>query len=305
MKVAKAYSPGHITGFFQICDSPKSPLFKGSKGAGVSLNRGVLTEIYIKEQEKMTIQISINGTCSDSAIVSEHVIYLFFKKTAIDRKYLLKINHIIDIPIGSGFGSSGAGALSLVIALNSIFNTGLTKIEVAQIAHQAEVEKKTGLGTVIGELFGGIEVRIKSGAPGIGKIMQIPCLKPYKVISLIFGPLSTKSFLENEKTRKKVNHFGRILIEKIIKAPTIENFMKYSNQFALETGLVNNTIKSILSECRKRKIVASMPIFGDGVFAIVSLDKADEVQQLFSNFGRTDNLLVSDIDFQGAKIIDD
>ena len=43
---------------------------------------------------------------------------------------------------------------------------GLTSLEVYQLAHSAEVELRTGLGTVLGQFCGGLEVREKEGAPG-------------------------------------------------------------------------------------------------------------------------------------------
>ena len=47
MKEFKAFSPAHITGFFEICDNNKEPLLKGSRGAGISLKKGVTTKVKI------------------------------------------------------------------------------------------------------------------------------------------------------------------------------------------------------------------------------------------------------------------
>ena len=65
------------------------------------------------------------------------------------------VEHHVEVPLGAGFGTSGAAALSLALALNEALSLGLSKIEAAQLAHVAEVECKTGLGTVIAETFGG------------------------------------------------------------------------------------------------------------------------------------------------------
>ena len=50
------FVPSHITGFFSIIDN-EDPLLKGSLGAGVLLDKGVITEIG----ECGEFSISING----------------------------------------------------------------------------------------------------------------------------------------------------------------------------------------------------------------------------------------------------
>jgi pantoate kinase len=172
MRVATTFSPGHITGFFQICDHSMDPLLKGSRGAGVSLTHGVTTRVSIQKSPKTFVNIGINGNITKSAEVSEHVIKTFLSR--IEENYIVSVEHTVTIPIGSGYGTSGAGALSLALALNKVFNLGLTRIEAAQVAHIAEVKCKTGLGTVIAETYGGLEIRTKPGAPGIGEIKKTP-----------------------------------------------------------------------------------------------------------------------------------
>ena len=53
------FVPGHITGFFQIIDHP-NPLYKGSRGAGVVLNKGILTKLKIEDGAE-DVQVKING----------------------------------------------------------------------------------------------------------------------------------------------------------------------------------------------------------------------------------------------------
>jgi mevalonate kinase len=53
------------------------------------------------------------------------------------------VDHHLEVPIGAGFGTSGAAALSLALALNNIFGLGMSKAEAAQIAHVAEIKCKT------------------------------------------------------------------------------------------------------------------------------------------------------------------
>ncbi|MDQ5841992.1 MAG: hypothetical protein M3286_00735, partial [Thermoproteota archaeon] len=65
--LAKAFSPGHITGFFEAphgtCSSSSSDfLYRGSKGAGFSIERGIATTVFLYETTRPNYyQISING----------------------------------------------------------------------------------------------------------------------------------------------------------------------------------------------------------------------------------------------------
>ncbi|TLY08177.1 MAG: hypothetical protein E6K88_06530, partial [Thaumarchaeota archaeon] len=73
--VAKAFSPGHITGFFEIPHGSYSHfLHKGSKGAGFSIDRGIATTAYVYESAKTDYRISINGIQNENAEVSSWVV---------------------------------------------------------------------------------------------------------------------------------------------------------------------------------------------------------------------------------------
>ncbi|HYY49591.1 MAG TPA: hypothetical protein VE643_01875, partial [Nitrososphaeraceae archaeon] len=61
---AKAFSPGHITGFIEKSEKinhNNNSLYVGSKGAGFSIDRGVTTTVKIFDHDSVDYQISING----------------------------------------------------------------------------------------------------------------------------------------------------------------------------------------------------------------------------------------------------
>jgi pantoate kinase len=304
MKSVKAFSPGHITGFFELYDIPKSPLHKGSRGAGFSLAAGVTTTVTIIKSSTHKTEIRLNGTVTKEAVVSQRVIELFFRQTGLDPAFHISVEHLIDIPVGAGCGSSGAGALSLAVALNEAFDTGLSRIEAARIAHQAEVENKTGLGTVIGETFGGIEIRVKPGAPGTGRLLTIPPEIQYTVVALILGPLSTKELLQNRRNRKLIKRFGARLMKRIITEPSVENFLLFSRWFSEKTGLMDPEVKHIISVLGKEGIVAGMPMFGRGVFTLVPVAETERVKHLLFTCTGCKNSIVCNLDFQGVRVID-
>jgi pantoate kinase len=300
METAEASSPAHITGFFQICNNVSDPLLKGSKGAGVSLEQGVKTTVSVEKNSKETIDISINGQKTKNAPVSLYLANFFLNQ--ITDTVTMKIDHSISIPMGAGFGTSGAGALSLALALNEVLHIGLSKLKAAQVAHVAEIYCRTGLGTVIAEYFGGLEMRIKPGAPGVGKVQQIPISEDYTVICLSFGSLPTKKFLTNSAFRETINEAAPEYIVKLDKNPSLTNFLRYSRGFAERTGLINSRIRKILDMTDKQGFICSMPMFGDGVFSVVNPESAHALSSILKNFGSQAQIITSKIDFKGPKV---
>lgn len=302
MKKVAAFSPGHVTGLFRICDLQLDPLLNGSLGSGISITKGVKTRVIIEKSLKRSLIIKINGETVSSAQVSRRVIDSLLPH--LDDNYMILVNHDFEIPIGAGLGSSGAGALSLALALNEALDLGLSRIETSQIAHVAEVECKTGLGTVIAETYGGLEVRVKPGAPGIGELTQIPIDENYVVVFLYIAPISTEKTLVNNELRHKINKFGDYYLNKLIMQPTPQKFMEFSRSFAEHIGLIPEKIKKIFSETDKAGYICSMAMFGESLFSLIERDNACTLLDILNEYASSEkDLIVSEIDFKGARII--
>ncbi|HLA22705.1 MAG TPA: GHMP kinase, partial [Nitrosopumilaceae archaeon] len=168
---AIAFCPGHITGFFKAEVEQKRPELQGSLGAGFCIKEGVTTHVKVTSSEKSYFKIKVTGYPTDNTQVSEFVINEFFK--IVKENVFVDVEHHIAFPVGYGLGSSGAVALSLALALNKALKTNLTRTQVGQIAHNAEIYCKTGLGTVLSSYYGGFEIRTKQGAPGIGSLKKL------------------------------------------------------------------------------------------------------------------------------------
>jgi len=309
MKTAEAFSPTHITGLFYIMEKPDNLLHKGSLGAGFSLNRGVYTRVNLIKAKEKVISIRINDVLRPDAVVSQKVMALFLDRTGISSFNNIIVEHTIQTPQGSGFGTSGAGALSLALALNSVFDNPLTETEAAQIAHIAEVESRTGLGTVLGETFGGFKMSVKPGAPGIGSIDSIPYPEDTVACFIVFGPYPTRKALGDENTRMMVNKVGENLHRKLKKDPTLPSFLKLSRRFAEETGLISSRVRGVLKEMDDRDIPGSMLMFGEGVFAVTNVKRRDTVLDFFNTYKKNNpeagnaEVFCGEISLQGAHIV--
>lgn len=303
MKVVRAFSPCHITGLFQIFDNSSNPLYIGSRGAGVCLNNGIETTIVVKKTPEFSSEIKINGVIQDSAEVSRQVMNVALSRLKKCSHYSVFIEHRMNVPIGAGFGTSGGAALSLALALNEALELNMTRTEAAQMAHVTEVECKTGLGTVIAETLGGVEIRTKPGAPGIGEILQVPVSKNTMVACLSFGPLSTKESLTNPTTRERVNRLGGDLVNKLAEKPDLAGFLELSRQFAEHVGLITERVRRVLKATDAAGFACSMAMFGESVFTLVERDSLEDITRIFRKHGLGGVIVSSEIDFEGARLL--
>lgn len=296
-----AFSPCHVTTVVQPFEYPGDPLKSGSKGMGFSIKEGVTTSANVIASNSNEIRISINGKITTKNPVSEFVIKCFINK--IDKKYKIDINHKVNLPTGSGFGTSGAAALSLSLALNDAINSGLSEIECARIAHIAEVSCRTGLGAVIAEMQGGYEVRIKQGAPGIGKIVPIKINKKHIMVALALGSLSTKKMLEEFMKKKSNFNLGEQCIEYFLADQSIENFLDLSNRFS-KVFKWSQQIENIMFEAQNKGFVCGVALFGETVFSLVKPGDVEDLKHIFSeNTSHEGKIITSEIEKRGARLL--
>jgi pantoate kinase len=303
MKRAAAFAPCHITGLFRIFDQSADALRVGSTGAGVSLSLGAKTSVSAKKSSRHSLKVTINNHPAKAAQVSKQVVDTLLSRFGEVQNHEITVQHHIETPIGAGFGTSGAAALSLTLALNETFNLRMSRTEAAQIAHIAEVECKTGLGTVIAEMFGGLEIRVKPGAPGVGEIRRLPTSEKAVVACLAFGPLSTRKFLTDKATRTRINRFGGKLTNELATKPTVTNFMKFSRQFAEHVGLITEKVRSALNAMDQTGIVCSMPMFGESIFTVTEEEKVKHILQVFHEHCPNGQTFISKIDEKGARLL--
>jgi pantoate kinase len=304
VSIAKAFSPGHLTGFFVTDKIAQiiNPNLLGSIGAGFSISKGINTTVKVYNDFSKSYKISINGVDSFDAKVSKFVVEYYLKM--IDKPVFIAVEHETEIPIGYGLGSSGSAALSLSYALNQSLKTNLSLICAAQIAHQADIACKTGLGSVISEFIGGFEIRTSVGGPGVGKILKIPVSSQFYAVIFCIKPISTNKMLEKSLSSNdnySLNISGKILIEKLLSNPDINTFLEFSHVFAKQYGLLDGYCKDPLLKLISVGIKCSVALFGYTLFTIVKkkdLDKAVHILKQFEG-----KLIICNIDNIGARLV--
>ncbi len=301
MREASAFAPGHLTGFFQICDQPEDPLLKGSRGAGASITRGVRTRVTTEQSEKMDYSIFIDGKESSGAFVSENVLDKMLEK--LGEPHRVVVEHTVEIPLGAGFGSSGGGALTLSMALNEALRLGMSFTETARVAHVAEIECRTGLGTVFAATVGGFGALVKAGGPGIGESVKYDRSGDLSVVYLHYGPMATKDALSNPSLRMKINELGGSLVDRIKDDLRPDLFMELSRKFTDHVGITTPRLMKILKAADDEGIPCAMAMFGEVVFTLTSTDEAEVVADFFKSVAPRRNIVAVQVEDEGARLI--
>ena len=299
---ATAFCPAHITGFFKayLDDSQNSLENFGSTGAGFSIKQGVTTRVKVdtKDNQESNFRITTKGYQPDKTDVSEFVLNEFLKLGKFSNKFF-DIEHEISIPVGYGLGSSGAVALSLSFALDQALETKLDKTTIGQIAHNAEVNCKTGLGDVLASFHGGFEIRVKPGAPGIGCVEKI-FTNEISVIMICFSPISTNKFIKERLSQ--INGLGGKMVNRLLESKNYEHFQDMSLEFAKFVDVITPRMQKLVNDLSKNNIKCGIAFFGETVFSMIPKEDEDRVLEILQKY--SDGIVIkSELDNNGARVL--
>jgi pantoate kinase len=300
---ATAFCPAHITGFFKAYleeDKQKNPEKLGSMGAGFSIREGVTTHIKIlpRINQESNFKITTIGYQSDKTDVSEYVLNEFLKLGNFGNMFF-DIKHEITIPVGYGLGSSSAVALSLSYALDHVLKTRLDQTVIGQIAHNAEINCKTGLGDVLASYHGGFEIRVKPGAPGIGQVEKINT-KNISIIMICFSPISTNKFIKERLSQ--INGLGGKMVNKLLESKDYGHFQDMSLEFAKYVQVMTLRMEKLIQELASNGIKCGVALFGETVFTMIPKEKENHVLQILQKY--SDGIIIrSELDNHGARVL--
>lgn len=258
MTSSKAFAPANVSCIFKIYQH-KNPRWMGSYGIGFTLSKGVIAEASMSKRN----EVVFNNNSINLPTVADVINRLTRKKIRIRIKS--------GLPLGCGFGLSGASALASAYAVNKLLNLKKSNKELAIIAHTAEVENKTGLGDVVNQFYGGFCMKIRPSSHFEVRKLSINNIYVY---CRYFGGISTKSIISDMRLRKKINNAASTALNQVQNYAKINKKMRFndviqiSKEFASKSGLLKDkrTIKTI-SEIEKNKGNASMIMLGNAVFS--------------------------------------
>ena len=308
-KTAKAFAPAAISSFFEIHDSedgePIANLERvGARGGGFGLQKGTTTTLTAEKAEKTSIQVFINKKPILQNSTTQKVVEALLAKT--NKKYGVIVEHEVEVPVGMGFGTSAGGALNAGLALADALNLPLTYNQIGKIAHVAEIECQTGLGTVSSLTFGGKCILVtEPGAPGICQTDRIPVNPNYVLVAGFFDrKIPKEPIFSSPKRKTKINNIGKVTMKKILKKPSMENFLDCCLEFSQKSGFGTENVQRLVALAKEAGAVGcAQNMLGEAVHCLVVEEKADCVAQAFMQVLPYGNVIVSKLDALGVRLI--
>lgn len=231
-------------------------------GLGFTVNEGVLVTV-IKAKETT---IDFNGRKMDFLPVRYVIDHL--------TKAAVKIVITSPLPLGCGFGLSGASALATAYGLNKLFRLKKSPKELAILAHTADAFHQTGLGDVVNQFFGGFLVKLKPSSEFT--VQKIP-LTNIPVYYKYFSELSTTAVLSDRSLQEKIDRAaGEALaaVEKTLTKPVrFRDLIDISYVYCKKSGLLQDKqTKDRIAAIRRSNGHASMIILGNAVYSDIPFE---------------------------------
>ena len=272
--MARAFAPGNISCVFKVIPHA-DPARMHSLGMGFTVKEGV--EVIVSEHHET--EVLFNGACINFPTVRAVVNRLTQNSSIAGIKVVITS----PLPLGCGFGLSGAAALATAYALNELLTLHKDSEKLAMTAHIAEVENRTGLGDVCSQYHGGYLVKLKEGSPLTADRLPIA---EQPIYYRYFGPIQTSEVLGNREQTLRINRAADVALSALqtltSAKPNADLFnacFAVSKQFSVESGLLSDArVIDTIAGIEAEGGVASMIMLGNGVFSTHSFEDAVETR---------------------------
>lgn len=164
-----------------------------------------------------------------------------------------------EIPVGYGFGASGAATLATVLAAQAAFDLDVDRPGVVDVAHRAEVRAGTGLGDVYVQDRGGL---VWNAGDGIGR--REP---DARIEYAAYAGMETDELLGDAGRMALVGRAGREALASFDPEAGLSALFELSWRFARESGLATDRVATAVDRVRDAGGAASMAMVGETVVA--------------------------------------
>jgi pantoate kinase len=257
MGQARAFAPGHISCVFKVVPHD-DPARMHSVGFGFTVRDGV--------------EVTVSRASSSSTRFNGHDIEFPTVRSvaAALTPTPLRIEIDSSLPLGAGFGLSGASALATAYAVNTLLDGARSEEQLAMVAHVAEVTHLTGLGDVCGQYHGGCHARLTRGEPLSVQRIRV-AERP--IYYRYFGPIHTRDVLADTARRARINEAGDRALEALAGVAPSESVdfeicVRIAREFAVNSGLLSHAdVRHTIAEIEATGGAASMIMLGHAVFS--------------------------------------
>jgi Predicted archaeal kinase (sugar kinase superfamily) len=175
------------------------------------------------------------------------------------------------IPVGAGFGASGAATLATAVAADAAFGVEASRDRLVAASHRAEVAAGTGLGDVFVQRAGGIAYDT-----GDGRARRFP---DTSLAYASHGGIATETVLGDDDAMGRIRTAARDAFAAFDpEAPLAETFT-VGREFAEATGLVTPRARATLNRVADDGGVGTMAMVGETV-VVVGTDALSETTRV-------------------------
>ena len=200
----------------------------------------------------------------------------------------IRIDQLVETPIGAGFGASGAGAVSAVYAVAAAIKIKATKSELALFAHRAEIIESTGLGTVsVIYDSAGAGAITASGEPGVAKFMTVEVPRETRIVTGYLAPFDKRDAMSSKPVSEKINRLGHEALKTFLADPTLDTLAGEGERFSRNLGLESPEVKRMIETAKSSGAkYASQNMIGYSVHAIVDREASARVAKSLTELSK-------------------
>ena len=255
----RAHAPGSVTGLF----APAMEDGDTSGGASFATADGVVVEVTPASGRSITV----DGEPAPFEPV-ERVLATLEVDAAVDVRP--------EVPLGHGFGASGAATLATALAANEEFDLGRDRDALLDAAYEAEVAAGTGDSDVIIQDRGGLLWNTGDGV----RREELDVGVEYATS----GGIATSEMLADEAFMRTASRVGFEQLARFDGSPTLRTLAECSRVFLRETGIATAFVEREIERVEAVGGAAGMALFGETVFA-VDVDRVLPERTRVSNDG--------------------
>ncbi|MFC6836765.1 GHMP family kinase ATP-binding protein [Halomarina ordinaria] len=243
LRSARAFAPGSVTTVFVPATDPDG----GSLGVSVAVADGVAATV--RPANETTVSLDGRETAFDPV---ERALAALDLTATVDLE--------ATVPVGRGFGASGAATLATALAADEVFDLGRSRAALVDVAHRAEVAAGTGLGDVFVQARGGL---VWNAGDGIRRAESDADLSYTS-----YGGIATEEVLGDDDALDRVRVAGRDALAALDPHGPVDALVERSWRFARETGLVTDRVERAVSRVERAGGVGTMAMVGETVVAV-------------------------------------
>lgn len=239
----RAHAPGSVTGLF----APAVEEGGASGGASFATEDGVVVEVTPAPETEVTVE----GEPAPFEPV-ERILATLGVTAAVDVRP--------EVPLGHGFGASGAATLATALAADAEFDLGWDREALLDASQAAEIAAGTGQSDVIIQNLGGLLWNTGGGV----ERLELDARVGYATA----GGIATSEMLADEAFMRTANRVGFDEIERFAADPSLRSLAERSRVFLRETGIATAFVEREIERVEDAGGAAGMALFGETVFAV-------------------------------------